>query len=87
LDMGRRPMLKSEEIFGVPIQIIELKSLLCLKPLKEVVQLLGILPNTRPDRGTTITQDTLRRRVVLWASCPTQDRARRGGGKAKHVKL
>ena len=44
LDVGRRPKHESDEFFGVTIQVEEIISLLCLKPPKQVVQLLAARP-------------------------------------------
>ena len=42
--MGRRPELKSDEFFGETLLVIEVISLLLLKPLKQVMQLLAARP-------------------------------------------
>ena len=34
LDMGRRPELKTEELLDLPLLVVEIISILCLKPLK-----------------------------------------------------
>ena len=39
LDVGRRPELKSDETCDANVMVIEITSQLCLKPLKQVVQL------------------------------------------------
>ena len=44
LDVGRRPKLKSDEFLLPIIVVIELTSLLCLKPPKKVLQLLAARP-------------------------------------------
>ena len=44
LDVGRRPKLKSDEFLLPIIEVIELTSLLCLKPPKKVLQLLAARP-------------------------------------------
>ena len=44
LNMGRRPELKSDEFCGVTTLVNQLMSLLCLKPPKQVVQLLAARP-------------------------------------------
>ena len=44
LNMGRRPELKSDEFFGETLLVIEVISLLLLKPLKQVMQLLAARP-------------------------------------------
>ena len=45
LDVGRRPKHESDEFFGVTIQVEEIISILCLKPPKQVVQLLAARPH------------------------------------------
>ena len=44
LDMGRRPELKSAELCDANVTVIEITSFFCLKPLKQVVQLLAARP-------------------------------------------
>ena len=44
LDVGRRPKLKSDEFLLPIIVVIELTSLLCLKPPKKVLQSLAARP-------------------------------------------
>ena len=48
LDVGRRPELKSDEFCGVTTLVNQLMSLLCLKPPKQVVQLLAARPRYTP---------------------------------------
>jgi len=45
--MGRRPELKSDEFFGETLLVIDVISLLLLKPLKQVMQLLAARPRLR----------------------------------------
>jgi hypothetical protein len=42
--VGRRPELKSDETCDANVIVIEITSHLCLKPLKQVVQLLAARP-------------------------------------------
>ena len=44
LDMGRRPELKSAELCDANVTVIEITSIFCLKPLKQVGQLLAARP-------------------------------------------
>ena len=46
--MGLRPEHESDELFGVNIRLHDIVSLLCLKPLKQVVQLLAARPQVGP---------------------------------------
>ena len=45
--MGRRPELKSAELCDANVTVIEITSIFCLKPLKQVVQLLAARPHRR----------------------------------------
>ena len=48
MDMGRRPELKSAELCDANVTVIEITSIFCLKPLKQVVQLLAARPGIEP---------------------------------------
>ena len=48
--MGRRPELKSDETCDANVIVIEITFHLCLKPLKQVVQVLAARPTVQAKR-------------------------------------
>ena len=54
LDVGRRPELKSDEFCDANVTVVQIIAHLCLKPLKQVVQLLA----ARPRRDALVEETT-----------------------------
>ena len=87
--MGRRPELKSAELCDANVTVIEITSIFCLKPLKQVVQLLAARPK-RWDLELTFKSSrryTLQARSAAMSggagvACNAATEVRRRGGGA-----